>query len=142
MKKTTSILLVEDDKDDQEFFIEALSKIKNAMLYHIANNGKEALEKLKSSTTLPDLIFSDIHMPLMNGIECLADIIRNPRTSHIPVVMLTTDISKVNIVRQLGAKAFITKTSDTVMLSSQLEKMISQDFIGNNHLANQAFIFA
>ena len=57
MKKLKSILLVEDDEDDQFFFIEAMSKIENATLYAVANNGKEAIDWLENSPTLPDTIF-------------------------------------------------------------------------------------
>ena len=59
MKKSKSNLLVEDDKDDQSFFINALNKIENTTLYDVANNGKEALDKLKKSVVLPDVIFTD-----------------------------------------------------------------------------------
>ena len=43
MRKAKTILLVDDDEDDQLFFIKALSEIDNATLYTVANNGKEAL---------------------------------------------------------------------------------------------------
>jgi CheY-like chemotaxis protein len=56
MRRSKSILLVEEDKDDQEFFMEALSEIENATLYDVANNGKEALDRLENSVILPDLI--------------------------------------------------------------------------------------
>jgi CheY-like chemotaxis protein len=85
MKIAKSILLVEDDKDDQIFFIQALSEIENATLFHIANNGKEALEKLANCTVFPDLIFTDINMPVMNGTEFLSAIMKNPYTQNIPV---------------------------------------------------------
>eukprot|EP01035_Chromulina_nebulosa_P054372 gene54372-74484_t len=77
MMQSKSILLVEDDKDDQEFFIEAIKDIENVTLYFVANNGKEALDKLRNSKVLPDLIFTDINMPVMNGIECLTAIIED-----------------------------------------------------------------
>jgi len=72
MKAVKTILVIEDDIDEQQFFIQALNSISNASLYFVANNGKEALEQLNKTTVLPDLIFSDIQMPIMNGIECLA----------------------------------------------------------------------
>ena len=124
MNKLTSILLVEDDEDDQEFFIEALSKIKNVTLYGIVNNGKEALDTLENSAILPDFIITDINMPTMGGIECLTRIINTPRTKHIPVVMLSTDLTKKDLVLKLGAKAFIPKTFDGKSLYGQLEQMI------------------
>jgi CheY-like chemotaxis protein len=139
MKTAKSILLVEDDQDDQIFFIEALSEIENATLYDVANNGKEALDRLQNQVMLPDLIFMDINMPMMNGIECLTEIIKNPKTTNIPVVMLTTDTGRIELARKSGAKAFIKKPSDGKTLRGQLQQMISLDFIADCHIANQTF---
>ena len=139
MKTSKSILLVEDDKDDQYFFIEALSKIENATIYDVASNGKEALDKLKNSVILPDLIFMDINMPLMNGIECLSEIIKTSKIRDIPVVILSTDTGKAEIVRELGAKAFIKKPCDIKILHEKLKQMINSDFIVDSLIGNQIF---
>ncbi len=120
-----SILLVEDDTDDQFFFAEALSEVKNALLWGIANNGREAMEKLKSMAPLPDLIFMDINMPVMNGIECLSAIMDRPQTRHIPVIILSTDTGQMEFALRIGAKAFLKKPTDSQMLRSQLERMIN-----------------
>jgi CheY-like chemotaxis protein len=90
MKTSKSILLIEDDKDDQEFFMEAMRANENATVCRVVNNGREALEFLRTASVMPDLIFSDINMPEMDGIECLAAIQNNPFTKNIPVVMLST----------------------------------------------------
>ena len=73
MNTSKTIFLVEDDKDDQTFFTECIEKIQNATLFGIAENGKEALDKLEKSLTLPDMIFMDINMPYINGLECLTE---------------------------------------------------------------------
>ncbi len=140
MNTPKSVLLVEDDKDDQEFFIMAIDQIHNAILFGVANNGQEALDKLMYSITLPDLIFSDINMPMMNGIQYLSEIVKNPRTQNIPVVMLTTDTSKRELVHQLGAKAFIEKPSDSTTLRNILERVINQDFVSGNYITNQTYL--
>jgi CheY-like chemotaxis protein len=125
MNTSKSILLIEDDEDDQGFFIEAISGIKDLSLYHIANNGKEAIDKLKNSIVLPDIIFTDVNMPVMNGFECFSELIKNPRTRHIPVVFLSTDTRQRDLAYQLGAKGFIHKPSDTFTLSTKLSQMIT-----------------
>src|SRR5664279_5431797 len=107
MQIIKSILLVEDDVDDQEFFVECLGQIENAVLFGIAETGIEALKKIKNSVTLPDLIFMDINMPEMNGIACLKKLMESPGTRDIPVVMLSTSSSGKEITRELGAKAFL-----------------------------------
>lgn len=124
MKQLKSVLLIEDDEDDQWFFIEAIKDISNVSLYHVANNGSAALDKLKNSAILPDIIFSDINMPLMNGIECFLEIIKTPRTRHIPVVFISSDTSKKELVYKLGAKAFIEKKSDKQTLSELLKQIV------------------
>lgn len=139
MKKLKSILLVEDDEDDQFFFIEAMSKIENATLYGVANNGKEALDYLENSPTLPDIIFMDINMQIMNGIECLTNIMKNPMICNIPVVMLTTSSAQKELTHTLGARAFIKKPWDGKVLYTHIEQMINLDFIVDSHIANQTF---
>ena len=120
-----NIFLVDDDKEDQEFFIEALNKIENAKLYGIASNGKEALDTLKNTDTLPDFIFMDFNMPLMNGIECLFEITNLARTKDIPVFMLSSAIEQAEVSRKFGAKGFIKKTSDKAVLITELLRIIN-----------------
>jgi CheY-like chemotaxis protein len=129
MKQIKTVLLVEDDLDDQEFFIDALSEIKNTSLYYVAKNGREALERLHKSDSLPDLIFTDIDMPLMNGLDCLTAVMRSPRLRNIPVVMLTGSTGQIEISRDLGAKGFIKKPGNLNTLRMSMEQMINQDFV-------------
>src|SRR5687767_6156612 len=113
MKQSKSILLVEDSRMDQLLFIYALKEIENAILHDIANNGKEALDKLENADILPDLIFMDVQMPVMDGIECLEEIIKNPQLNNIPVVILSSCRTKAEVVQKLGAKAFLEKPFDS-----------------------------
>lgn len=138
MRTVKSIYLIEDDLDDQEFFVEALREIKFAFLYGIANNGNEALEKLKNDI-IPDLIFMDINMPQMNGIECLRKIIQTEQIKNIPVIILSTAIIEIEKIRSLGARGFIEKPSDNRVLKTLLEKMINIDYTRQNSGMNQKF---
>jgi CheY-like chemotaxis protein len=133
MKTSKSILLIEDDVEDQELFLEALSEIENATIYHVACNGKEALAQLQQPSILPDLIFSDINMPFMNGIECLSEIKMNPRTKNIPVFILSSSVNDAEIVRELGARAFIVKPNSSKILQQEIEKIINEDFTVATH---------
>jgi CheY-like chemotaxis protein len=139
MQKEVTILLVEDDKDDQEFFMDALTQIKILTACHISENGVEAMHKLKSETYFPDLIFMDINMPKMDGIECLIHIIESPVHKNIPVVMFSTDIGKMDMARSLGAKGFINKHVNGDTLRLQIEQMITLDFVNDSTIAGQTF---
>lgn len=138
MNTHINILLVEDDPDDQFLFTEAITEIENVTIYGIANNGKEALAKLEASDILPDLIFTDINMPGMDGIECLSNIMSNPQTKNIPVIVLSSSIEQAELAHLLGAKAFIEKTSNGKALLLQLKQMISSAFMAHSHSAQAA----
>ncbi|HLP19169.1 MAG TPA: response regulator [Chitinophagales bacterium] len=132
MQPIKNILLVEDDIDDQSFFINAISTLDNVALQHISINGIDALDNLLHSTTLPDLIFMDINMPLMNGLECLAEIIKNPYLRNIPVIMLSTSAQQATLTRAMGACAFIQKPSSEELLRNKIEYTVSLDFSRSN----------
>ena len=139
MNRAKSIFLVEDDEDDQIFFAECIDRIENAVMYGIASNGREALHTLDACHTLPDMIFMDINMPLVTGLECLTEIIKNPRLNKIPVIMLSTDTGYSEIARQLGAKAFIKKPTDCTTLQKKVAQLINLDFVSNASFAIRTF---
>ena len=109
MERPKVILLVENDIEYQALFMEAIGEIENASLIGITNNGRQALNRLNNHLRLPDIIFMDIDMPVMNGLECLAEIIKTPELRHIPVVILSNDGLQADFLYRLGAKALIKK---------------------------------
>jgi CheY-like chemotaxis protein len=135
--KQKSILLVDDDVEDQEFFTEALGAIENAKLFGIANNGKEVLAILTNTISLPDHIFMDFNMPVMNGIECLTELGKNPKTKDIPVVILSGSIEQAGPARKLGAE-FIKKSADIQGLQTQLHRIINLDITVDYVLLDQS----
>mgnify|MGYP002324778588 FL=1 len=64
-----------------------------------ASNGKEALDLL--SELMPDLVISDVMMPVMDGMELCRKIKQNFRTSHLPVVLLTAKVETGDYVEGL-----------------------------------------
>ena len=95
MTRKGPIILIEDDKDDQELMKDILHQV------HINNelicftNGKEALRYLKTTSDQPFLILSDVNMPLLNGLELRALINEDEelKNKSIPFVFLTTTAS-------------------------------------------------
>lgn len=101
MKKSNlrgPILLVEDDEVDQEIFSEALNQLDLRNRLVIKNNGEEALEYLVNEET-PFIIFSDINMPRMNGLELLRKIEENEqlKKKSIPFIFLSSSSSEEQI---------------------------------------------
>jgi CheY-like chemotaxis protein len=136
MPKSVSVLLVEDNRLYQLLFIQVLKEIKHAILYDVVSNGREALDKLEHSDTLPDFIFTDINMPVMDGLECLTLIKKNPKIKDIPVVVLSASTPQPELVKKLGAKVFLKKSSDSNTLREQLEELITADATDDNHMAS------
>jgi CheY-like chemotaxis protein len=140
MKKNKTIFLIDDDKDDQQFFLTSLSEIDQTIQCNLANNGKDALDKLNNSSTTPDLIFIDINMPLMNGFECLTELRKQDRFNKTPIVILTTSKAdaEAQCARVLGANVFLTKPSSVRVLQTKLQHVLSS-FLANKKTANHDF---
>ena len=129
METSKCILLIEDNKHDQFFFNQAIQQIEYASMYHVANNGREALDILDRSKALPDIIFTDINMPVMDGVECLSEIVKTPKIKDIPVVVLSSDTSKIEILTEMGVKVFIEKPADSRILKTLIEYVLSMEFM-------------
>jgi CheY-like chemotaxis protein len=126
MNLSQTTFLVEDDDDDQELFLMALREITDATLFAIANNGREAIERLQKAPTLPAVIFMDIQMPIMDGMECLSKMANDPLMNAIPVVMLSSEIRLKDRALQLGAMAFIKKPNNSLTLCRELEEIFTK----------------
>ncbi|MEO5594102.1 MAG: response regulator [Chitinophagaceae bacterium] len=115
MDNNLRLLIVDDDPDDREFFIEAIKDVDETIECITASNGIQALEWLRDTGhPLPDLIFLDISMPLLNGRNCLAEIKKDQRLLTIPVIIYTTskDIDESRELKKMGALHFMTKPRD------------------------------
>ena len=83
-----TILLVEDDEIEMLKFKKALNKINSPIKILSAKNGEEAIQLCE--TSLPNLIFLDLKMPKMNGLEFLSLLKNNEELKSIPAMILTT----------------------------------------------------
>jgi CheY-like chemotaxis protein len=66
-------------------------------------------------------------MPIMNGIECLAQLKKMPLTKDIPVYMLSTAFEQAELSKKVGAKGFIRKSGDIHELQTQLDCIFNLD---------------
>ena len=127
--KHRNILLVDDDEDDQVLFIDALNQIDDRFNCQVANNGLEAMASLRTKKPTPDIIFLDLNMPKMNGYECLAEIRKETRFKHIPVVIYTT--SKVEAEKRFPmiqeAQHFFSKPNDFTAFTKELSRILDAE---------------
>ena len=115
--KITNVVLVEDDLDDAELFVEFYRNRTDIALLSIAGNGLELinyLETIPDDGNLPHLIVLDQNMPKMNGKQTLAFLKSSKRFSKIPAVVYSTytDCNLITECIQLGAKRVALKPID------------------------------
>jgi two-component system, chemotaxis family, chemotaxis protein CheY len=91
---------------------------------HEANDGKEALEKLKSEKV--GLILSDINMPNMDGIEFLGILKADAAFKSVPVLMVTTEGSQAKVMQalELGANGYVRKPFTAEQIKEKLAGII------------------
>jgi CheY-like chemotaxis protein len=124
MKTKKTCFLIDDDIDDQAIFALALDEVEMPVRFVVANNGIEALEKLRTNESfVPDFIFLDLNMPRMHGRECLAEIKKIDRLEDVPVIIYSTSSDPRDVVetKQLGAAEYIVKPSSVSTLSELLK---------------------
>ncbi len=122
-----TILYVDDDSDDREIFRDAIKSINDCIVCETANNGLEALSFLETHHQLPDVVFLDINMPLMNGKICLSEIRGNKKIAHLPVIIFTTSTNpnEITELKNIGATDFINKPSTYIHLTQTLSSIIN-----------------
>jgi signal transduction histidine kinase/ligand-binding sensor domain-containing protein/DNA-binding response OmpR family regulator len=118
------LLLLVEDNEDFRFYLK--DNLKQPFQIAEAPNGQEGL-KLACSL-IPDLIVSDVMMPLMDGMEFCKRVKSDQRTSHIPVILLTAKAASDQVVTglQTGADDYITKPFNFEILLSRIKNLLTQ----------------
>lgn len=127
MPQKVTVFLVDDDIDDQEIFSIMLEDALPEAECVFAKDGIQALEKLQQPAFAPDVIFIDINMPKMNGMEFLAEMRKRPSLLHIPAFMYSTSDEKaiVEQCKSLGASGLIKKHANTDEVKKEIRKIVS-----------------
>ncbi|GAB3517954.1 response regulator [Emticicia fontis] len=126
-----NILLAEDDEDDLFFFTDALTTILTNINLITVNDGKELIKTIeKPGDEVPDIIFLDLNMPRMNGIECLTRIRSKAHLQNVPCIIMTTTDSQeeVNKAFKAGANLFLIKPAEFDGLKKLIEKILTVDY--------------
>ena len=100
MNKNGSIIIIEDDTDDQEMLSDIFKELNYENKIVFFNDGQEALNYLCAKTAEPFIVFSDINMPKLNGIELREQIHENEdmRLKTIPYLFFTTSAEQTAVI--------------------------------------------
>jgi CheY-like chemotaxis protein len=130
---TKIILLVEDNPSDIALTQRAFAKSRIANELLVAEDGQEALEYLfatgkhngRDVNQLPALVLLDLKLPRVDGLDVLRQIRLDPRTSRLPVVVLTTSNEEQDVAQcyDLGANSFIRKPMDFIQFTQAVEHL-------------------
>lgn len=127
-KEPVQVVLADDDKDDREVFIEALDAAKIPAEVTTVENGQELMDHLKDDKEpKPDIIFTDINMPVKGGKEVLKEIKQDEELKKIPTVMLSTSDHPKDIqdTFENGANLFIKKPNSFTNFIFILKKVFT-----------------
>jgi DNA-binding response OmpR family regulator len=116
-----TVLIIEDNADIR-LYLQVLLGTQYATL--LAENGQEGIRKARKDQ--PDLILTDIMMPVMDGLECCRILKADLKTCHIPIIMLTALTSDEDVVKGLetGADDYILKPFNPEILRSKIKNLI------------------
>jgi two-component system, response regulator len=119
MMSEKSILVVEDNPDDEELTLRALRKGNLANDIVVVRDGREALDYIfgtgqyegRDLSRMPTVVLLDLKLPKLNGLQVLETLRADPRTRLMPVVVLTSSSEDEDMLRsyELGANSYVRK---------------------------------
>ncbi|MBA56513.1 MAG: two-component system response regulator [Pseudomonadales bacterium] len=138
-----TILLVEDNPDDELLALRALKKSDVPNEVVVTRDGQEALDYIfgegkfdgRDIRVLPKVVFLDLKLPKLNGLEVLRKIREDERTKGLPVVLLTSsdEVQDMKAGYDIGVNSYINKPVDFDEFVSQV-KLLGQYWLGVNRV--------
>lgn len=117
------LLYVEDDPNDEELMIRALRRADAKCTIRIARDGAEALDAIfaDAERPLPDLVLLDYKLPKVDGVDIIRRLRSDPRTRHIPAIILSSSETPESITEayEAGANSYLCKP----MQAASIEKL-------------------
>ena len=133
MTQEMDILLIEDNPEDVEITLRAFHKHHIANKIHVVRDGEEALECLFSTGRYSEgspcqntrLILLDLKLPKVDGLEILQKVKSDPRTRHIPVVVLTSSREEADLAKSYnyGVNSYVVKPVDFAQFSDAVRQV-------------------
>lgn len=126
-----SILLVEDNPDDEALTLRAFKKNNITNNIFVVRDGSEALDYLLGSSgepskhPLPTVVLLDLKLPKVNGFDVLKRLRSNDRTKFLPVVILTSSKEEEDVIKgyQFGANSYVRKPVDFVQFNEAIRHL-------------------
>lgn len=121
-----NVLLADDDEDDRWLFEQALSNLKIKTTLLLFKDGKEIMDHLIKTESIPHIVFLDLNMPIKNGMECLQEMRKNNSLKKIPVAIYSTSSSEEDIENTFinGANIYINKPNNFAALKNVVDKVL------------------
>jgi two-component system chemotaxis response regulator CheY len=118
------VLIVEDSPTMRQLIVFALKRIRGLNIVE-ANDGVDGLKKLSSDKF--DLIFTDINMPIMDGLKLVSLVRNDPTYKEVPIVIITTEGASEDRDRalSLGANDYITKPIQTTKIIETAKRLLT-----------------
>lgn len=115
------LLIIEDHADIRLYLKVLFSSTYNIIM---AEDGEEGVRMARKE--IPDLIITDVMMPIMNGFECCRILKEDLKTCHIPIILLTALTDDENVVKgiELGADDYILKPFNPEILRTKVKRLI------------------
>jgi len=126
-----SILLIDDDVDDQEIFLEALNEVYPNVHCHCESDSEVAISHLALKQIMkPDMLFIDMNMPKVNGKEFLKKIKSIDSLKGVPVIMFSTFFGESDLkeIRDNGAVHHMVKSTNFKDLYKSLQSILSKEW--------------
>ena len=122
------ILLIDDDEDDRDFFVLAIQDFSPYLQCSYFNDAEKALHALIAGALKPEIIFLDLNMPMMTGMQCLTELKKIQRINLIPVIIYSTSSDPRFMHESIknGAHSYIIKPASIPELTEVLRQTFSR----------------
>ena len=128
--------------DDQRLFVDGLQQILSSFeeveggeLIITAENGKELIDKISESQSLPHVILMDLKMPVMDGLEATREIKKKYPEIKILLLTMYDDVSLITMMMDEGANGYLLKNEDATVLREAINAVVVKDFYFNDYVS-------
>ncbi|MEH6682792.1 MAG: response regulator [Sediminicola sp.] len=131
------IIWVEDDEDDRILFKEAVEDLKIPVQLKLFGLGKDLLAYIDTTEDpLPELLFLDLNMPEISGLEVLKKLKEHPKWSKIPVAICSTSSRESDMQKTflMGANIYFTKPNSFRVLQAAIKRILVTNY--QHHTSN------